>query len=402
VWAIAAIVLVVLAIVIVRASHPDVTVRTATVDRQNLISSISTNGKVEPTNDFQAHAPAPGQIQRLFVSLNQHVRKGQELLQLDASDAASRVASAQAGVTAAQTNLQNMEKGGSQDELLAQRADLITAQQQQQAAAADLNTREALLAKGDASPAEVAQARQRLSDLAAKVAQIRSRETSRYSSADLAATRAQVSQNRAALSAAESSYSGVDIHSPISGTVYSLPVAQYDYVQGGEALIDVADLTRLQVRAYFDEPEIGKLADGQAVTIKWDAKPDRLWHGHILQAPTTVTTYGTRNVGECLITVDDANGDLLPNTNVTVTVTTSQRFNVLSLPREALHTQGATNFVYKVVDGKLVRTPVQVGVVNLTRVEITSGLNQGDTIALGATTETDLTDGLKVKTQPQQ
>src|SRR6185312_4108062 len=135
---------------------------------------------------------------------------------------------------------------------------------------------------------------------------------------------------------------------------YSVPVSAYDFVPAGEDLLDLADLNKIQVRAYFDEPEIGKLAVGQAVKIEWAAKPLQVWHGHISIAPTTVITYGTRNVGECLITVDDARGDLLPNTNVTVTVTTSQRFNVLSVPREALHTEGVSDFVYRVVDGKLV------------------------------------------------
>ena len=122
----------------------------------------------------------------------------------------------------------------------------------------------------------------------------------------------------------------------------------------------------------------------------WDAKPDLTWHGHVTQAPTTVANVGSRNVGECLISVDDAHGDLLPNTNVTVTVTTLQHADVLSLPREALHTEGSNSFVYRVVDEKLVRTPVHVGVVNLTRVEITGGLKQGEMVALGATTDTDL------------
>jgi HlyD family secretion protein len=171
-------------------------------------------------------------------------------------------------------------------------------------------------------------------------------------------------------------------------------------VQPGQALINVADLTKLQIRAYFDEPEIGKLADGQPVTITWEAKPNRVWHGHVEQAPTTVITYGTRNVGECLITVDDARGDLLPNTNVTVRVTTARHDNVLSVPREALHTEGSVNFVYKIVNNKLVRTPVEIApsaVVNLTRAEITSGLNEGDLIALGATSEVDLSNGMAVK-----
>jgi HlyD family secretion protein len=59
-----------------------------------------------------------------------------------------------------------------------------------------------------------------------------------------------------------------------------------------------------------------------------------------------------------------------------------------------------SDFVYKVVDNRLIRTPVHVGVTNLTRFEILGGLNDGDVVALGATTEADLSDGLRVKVQP--
>jgi HlyD family secretion protein len=183
--------------------------------------------------------------------------------------------------------------------------------------------------------------------------------------------------------------------------VYAIPVTQYEFVPTGETLVQVADLTKLQIKAYFDEPEIGLLKAGQQVTIVWPAKPGQVWHGHIVQAPTTIISYGgTRNVGECLISVDDAKGDLLPNTNVTVQVTELSRNDVLSLPREALHTEGMSDFVYKVVDNRLIRTPVRVGVTNLTRFEILGGLNDGDVVALGATTEADLSDGLRVKVQP--
>ena len=200
--------------------------------------------------------------------------------------------------------------------------------------------------------------------------------------------------------AAESALGGLDLHSPISGTVYSLPVARFDYVNAGQTLVGVADLNKLQVRAFFDEPVIGSLAAGQAVKIVWDAQPDHIWHGHVTLAPTTITNVGTRNVGECLISVDDAHGDLLPNTNVTVTVITLQRFGVLSLPREALHTEGANNYVYRIVAGKLVRSPVTLGVVNLTRIEVMGGLKSGDLVALGATTDIDLRGGLQVRMQP--
>ncbi|HSU19782.1 MAG TPA: efflux RND transporter periplasmic adaptor subunit [Acidobacteriaceae bacterium] len=396
-WITLAVVAIIIAIYAYSHSHSAVPVRTARVAHEDLVSTVSTNGKVEPVQDFQAHAPAPGVVSKLYVHLGEHVTKNQQLIRMDSSEAASRVAAAQASMLSSSAALQNMQHGGSQEERLAENADLAAAQAELKSATASLSSLQTLQSKGAASANEVAAAQQRVAAAQAKIDQIQTRERSRYAPSDLAAQRAQLAQARSALTAAQSSYASVDVRAPFAGTVYALPVAQYDFVQAGEALLNIADLNRLQIRAYFDEPEIGKLAAGQPVRIVWDAKPNQEWHGHIIQAPTTVITYGTRNVGECLISVDDADGALLPNTNVTVRVTTLQRPDVLSLPREALHTEGNSNFVFKIVNNKLVRTPVQLGVVSLTRVEITSGLQEGDLVALGATTEADLTNGLQVK-----
>lgn len=398
-WILVAIALVVVVFLFMQRK-PVVQVRTAPVSRQDLTSTISTNGKVEPVVDFQAHAPSPGVVAKLYAHLGQLVKKGEQLLRMDSADAASRVAAAQASLQTAETALSNMKQGGTQEERLSTQADLTAAQNQVKQAQATVATNQKLLAQGAASPNEVAVAQQQLTTAQNRVAQIEQRMRDRYASEDLSAQHAQVSQARANLAAAQSGYANVVVHAPFAGTVYSLPVAQYDFVQAGQALINLADLTRLQIRAYFDEPEIGKLANGQPVTITWDAKPNLVWHGHVAQAPTTVITYGTRNVGECLITVDDARGDLLPNVNVTVKVTTAQHNNVLSVPREALRTDGSVNFVYKIVNNKLVRTPVEIApnaIVNLTRAEITNGLNEGDVIALGATSEVDLSNGMLVK-----
>jgi HlyD family secretion protein len=130
----------------------------------------------------------------------------------------------------------------------------------------------------------------------------------------------------------------------------------------------------------------------------WAAKPNLVWHGHIVQAPTSIIEYaGTRNVGECLISVDDNHGDLLPNTNVTATVTLQERYHVLGLPREALHTDGAKNFVYRVVDGRLRKTSIVPGAVSQTGFEVVSGLNEGDAVALGTMGDMEMKDGLRVK-----
>lgn len=382
-----------------RTNRKLVEVRAADVERQSISSSVSTNGKVVPSQDFQAHAAMSGEVKQLLVSLDEKVRAGQELVRMDDTEARRSVAAAQATLASAKATLNAMEQGGTQDERIASKGDLDAALAQQTQAKNSLASLLRLQAQGAASANEVSAAQQRVSDANTKVSQLQTRKTSRYSADEIAAQRAQVAQAQAALNAAQAALAAVDVRAPFAGTVYAVPVSQYDFVNSGEALLDVADLTKLQVLAYFDEPEVGKLAIGQPVTIVWDAKPGMVWHGHIFEAPTTIINYGTRNVGECLITVDDAKGDLLPNTNVTVKVTTMQHQDVLSVPREALHTVGTNNFVYRIQDDTLVKTPVQVGVVNLTRVEITGGLSSGDMIALGAKTDEELSDGLHVKVQ---
>jgi HlyD family secretion protein len=393
-----ALAVVVLAVVAVRSfTSEKVEIRVAAVNHQNLLSTLSTNGRVEPMEIFQAHATAPGVVAKLYVEVGQKVKAGDLLVRMEDADTVARLATANSTLESAQLNLQNLQQSGSQEERLALEADLSRAELRKKQAESDLAALRQLQQKGAASAAEVTSAEQRLQEATSALQNMQQRATHRYSAGDHARAQAQLGDAQAGVAAARSSYAASNIRSPLSGTVYSIPISAYDFVPAGEDLLDVADLNRIQVRAYFDEPDIGQLAVGQAVKIVWPAKPNQTWHGHISRAPSTVITYGTRNVGEAIITVDDARGDLLPNTNVTVTVTTSQRFNVLSVPREALHTEGSSDFVFRVIGGRLVRTPVQVGLLNLTRVEITGGLTEKDTVALNATTNRDLSNGLAVK-----
>jgi HlyD family secretion protein len=387
-------------VVVVRSFTRDVvTIRAAAVTHQNLVKSVPTNGKVEPIKDFRAHAEGPGVVAKIYVKVGEKVKSGDLLIKMDDADAVSRLATANASLRTAQASMHDLQQGGSQDERIALQGDLSRARIQQQQSESNLTSLKELQKKGAASASEVAAAEQRLQASNNSLQNVQMRSTQRYSGPDRTRAEAQVADARAGVLAAQKGYANVNVRTPLAGTVYAIPVSQYDFVQAGEDLIDVADLNKIQVRAYFDEPEIGNLSVGQAVTIVWEGNQNRVWHGHVTRVPTTVIAYGTRSVGECIIAVDDAHEDLLPNTNVTVTVTTQQRFNVLSIPREALHTEpSGRDFVYRVVHNKLVVTPVHVGVVNLMRVEITSGLTEKDTVALGPTNNNgDLSNGLAVK-----
>jgi HlyD family secretion protein len=373
-----------------------VSVRVAHATYQDLISTISTNGKVEPLKDFQAHTLASGAVQQVLVREGQHVHTGDLMVSMSADDARNRLATAEEQLKAAELALQSEETGGTQEERLTLNSDLASAQLQAHQAAATLAATEKLQKNGAASMAEVTAARQKLLAAQNSLSLLQQRKASRYSPLDLAHAQSILDQAKASYAAAEANLSTIEVRAPFNGTVYSVAVKPYEFVNGGDNLVSVADLSQMRVRAYFDEPEIGKLAVGQPVRIVWDAKPNLTWHGHIVQVPDTVITYGTRTVGEVMIDVEDPDSNMLPNTNVTVTVTTLSRQHVLAVPREALHTEGVANYVYVVNDHTLAKRAIQIGGVNLTQVEVTGGLNNGDAVALSISGTQILSDNMHV------
>jgi HlyD family secretion protein len=209
--------------------------------------------------------------------------------------------------------------------------------------------------------------------------------------------RSTIAEAEAARDAAAQVIAESNVRAPFDCTVYSLLVTRYAYIGPGAEILEAADLSKLQVRAYFDEPEIGDLALNDPVSIVWDAKPDLKFHGHITRLPSTVITYGTRNVGEVLVSIEDSDGVLLPNTNVVVTVTTHEVRNALTVPREALHVEGGRDYVYVVEKDTLHRAVVQVGAINLTQVQIVSGLKPHAVVALGTTNGAPVTEGVPIR-----
>jgi HlyD family secretion protein len=396
VWGIA-LILVILAVFAIRSlTREPLAVVSAKVSYSDLAKSFSTTGKVEPIDDFQVHAQAAGQVQDVYVDVGDKVKPGQLLLKMDDKYALANLAHAQSTLQAATLASSDIQQGGTQDERNTFTSDLNKATLQRQQDAAELAARQKLLQQGAESPAEVAEMQHRVQMDDANIASIQQHSSHRYGQADTARSAAELADARAAVVAAQSSYETADIRSKIAGTVYYLPVSQYDYVEVGNDLVYVANLSRLRVTAYFDEPDIGNLAAGQPVTITWEAKPNTVWHGHISLAPTTVISYEQRFVGECLITVDDANGVLEPNANVVVTVTAAQHQHVLAVPHEAVHQDASGYYVYRIIDDRLARTPVKTGIMNLNQDEIVSGLSESDLVAVHPTTNRELTDGLRV------
>ncbi len=374
-----------------------VPVHAETVVRQPIASVISTNGKVEPLKNFEAHAPAAATVKRVFVKPADQVKAGQLLVQLDDAQARSSAARALAQVRAAEADVHAVQTGGTQEEVLTTRSELSKAQVERDTAQRNLQTIQRLQQNGAAAPAEVDEARQRLTSADAQVQLLQSKLSKRFSNPEVEKVEANLAQAKAAYAAAEDLLQNSNIRAPFAGTVYQIPVKDGSYVNAGDLLIQVANLEVVQVRAFVDEPEIGRLAKSQKVEITWDAVSGRTWEGSLTQTPTVVTTLGTRTVGEITCQIGNADKKLLPNVNVNVTIVTARHDNALTVSREAVHDLNGKRTVYEIVDNKIKPVEVETGIASLTRVEILNGLLEGTRIAPGSANAQPLRNGTEVK-----
>ena len=400
IWIIAAVALIAFFFVIRYFTRSKLPVHVAQAAVGNLTSTIASNGKVQPVQNYEAHAPSPGIVKEIYVHAGDKVPAGKLLLAMDDTDAQSRVATARAALRGAEASWQAAQHGGTSQKRLTLQGELQKAIIDRDQAQHDLEALQKLESSGAASPSEVSAAQQRLDADNSSIQVLQQRQKAGFDPANLAHAKASLEDAQAAYQAAQQGLNQAVVHAPFAGTVYSLPVSRTEYVQQGERLLSMADLNKLQVLAYFDEPEIGNLALGQPAIIVWDARPDQKWHGRVLRLPSTIITYGTRNVGEVLVSVEDADGALLPDTNVRVTITTANESNVLMVPRDALHIEQGASYVYQVENGSLHRVAVTVGKLNLVSVQIISGLKAGDTVALNSTNGQPLTNGAPVRIVP--
>ena len=375
-------------------------VHAVTVQRGPIRSLISTNGKIEPVQNFEAHAPIATTIKHILVKEGDHVRKGQLLLQLDDEDIRSLAAKAEAQIKAAQANVAATKNSGTQEEVLTLQTQLTKAQGARNVAQHNLDALKSLQQQGAASPGEVRQAEVTLQNTQADLNLLQQKQKDRYSQPELASTEAQAAEAQAAYQSAEDALSKSSVRAPFDGIVYSLPVKPGAFVQAGDLLLQEADLSHVLVRAFVDEPDVGRLQVGERVEITWDAVPGRTWIGAVNTVPSTVKPRGNRNVGETTCLIDNQDLHLLPNINVGITIVVAEHSNVLTLQRDALHIDDGTPYVFRIIDNHLKRQTISFSLQNLTRVEITSGLSQGDAVAMPAEELKPLADGAAVKVVP--
>jgi HlyD family secretion protein len=390
--------------VLVFLSGRGTTARVGVIDatRESLSSMVSTNGKVEPIAPVSFRAAFPTLVVKVLVVEGQQVKRGQPLFGLEDTAVAADLARARADLSAQEEALRVAQAGGRADQAARAAAELQKAQAARDQLRHDNEALTKLTAQKAATLEELERNRLALAQAEADVQSLEKvkQTVERQAKLDTERVALLVEHDRIEIRDLEGKIRSAHATAPMDGTLYSLPIRMGDYVKEGDLLAEMADLRHVRVRAFIDQPELGQLAVNQTVDIFWDAHPDRTWSGRAEILPKQVVTHGARNVGELLCSVNNDRLDLLPNTTVDVQIRVSEKPNVLVVPRGAVFSDGNRRFVYREEDDHLHRVEIKVGIVNATMIEVVSGLQLGDVVALPG--ETPLKENLRVRPVRQE
>jgi HlyD family secretion protein len=369
--------------------------------RQNIMSSISGNGKVEPISPYVVRAMSDTFVQKVYVTEGQKVKKGQPLLALDVKEAAAQLAAAKQKLLNAQENLRAAQAGGKTDAAAQVASDLAKAQAERDRLQREHDALERLIAKGAATKDELAANDLALDKTRSDVEKFTAakQEFDRQVTLDKPSAALAVQQAQSVIAALEEKVRQGRITAPADCVLYSLPAKTGQFVRTGELLAEMADLHKVRVRAFIDEPDLGGLEPGLPVKITWDALPNNSWLGMTEVIPKQVVQHNSRSVGELLCSVDNDKLQLLPNINVNVKINSKQRKNVITVPRGAVETDNGRRYVYVVKNGvgkqMLEKREIEVGIADATNFEVVGGLQENELVALPG--DFDLKDGMTVK-----
>jgi HlyD family secretion protein/macrolide-specific efflux system membrane fusion protein len=317
------------------------------VKRGDLAIEVLETGKVQPREKVDVKSKVPGQVLKVFVEAGDRVKKGQLLLQLEPVDYERQVAKTEADVAAAENALE-------------------FAQLQLERRQRGLEARG--VAQSDVDFA--------MSDVKAKKVALQTAKVAYNASSD------QLRYTR--------------ILAPIDGTITERGIQPGEVVTPGvqatfegKALLTVADLSTLIVKADLNQIDVAKVRMGQAVTVTLDALPGKIYDAKITKiAPASVTPKDKQvDVFPVEATLTKADALIKPGMTADVRIHIEKKEHVLSLPIEAVVKEQGKQYVTRVTIGdkgkqKTDKIEVKVAARNEREVEITDGVKEGDQVVI--------------------
>jgi HlyD family secretion protein len=359
--------------------------------------------KVKSFSPYVMRAQMDRFWEKVRATEGQTVKRGRVILELDVKDVAAKLSEAKGKLLRAQDDLRAAKAGGRTDDAARVAGDLAKAQAERDRLQKNHEGLQRLIKQQAATQDELAANDLALTKARAEVTRLAAgkQEFDRSVKLDTDQAGLHVQQIENEIAALDEKVRQGRITAPADGTLYSLPVKAGDYVKLGDLLAEMADLHKVRVRAFIDEPELGALEENEPVKITWDALPSKTWVGKTEIIPKQVVPHQNRSVGELLCAVNNDKLELLPNINVNVRINSRERIGVLSVPRGAVAAEGGKRYVFVVKRNQLSvnksileKREIHVGIADATNYEVVSGLQEGELVALPG--DVDLRDGMTV------
>jgi multidrug efflux pump subunit AcrA (membrane-fusion protein) len=363
----------------------------ALATRRTLRSQIQATGIVRAMvgAEVKVGTRVSGKVEQLLANVGDRVEKGTVIARIEDGDLRARVRRAEADRDAAQAQLALVRRGARAEEIAEGEAGVRQAEADRAMAEADLGRKSVLAEQGYASDDDADRSRRDRDVASAKLDAARSRLgllRQRYLPEDVALARARLEQAEATLVEARSNLSYATITAPISGVVAQVTTEAGETVAAGmnaPTFVTLIDLDRLEVAAYVDEVDVGRVRPGQSATFTVDSFPDVEFNGTVTAVyPRAVVQSNVVNY-ITTISVADSRGRLKPDMTVTATIVLDERDQVLTVPDQALRREGGKRVVLRVEDGRPQPREVKVGMRGGGHTEIVSGIREGDVVLVG-------------------
>jgi HlyD family secretion protein len=358
--------------------------RLARVTRGDVARSVVATGQIQPITKVEVKSKASGIVEKLFADINNRVRKGQPLAQLDQQEILAQVQAQRAQLAAAQANVSTCQANIEQDKVNAAAPDLLMYR-------ATLDRNLEMQKLGVVSRQALDDARKDY--LAALTRRDSYQAQIGVDAAKLRQARAQVLESQASLKQLEEQLGYTTIVAPMDGVILSRDVEIGDAVSsilvlGSTATLVMTegDTTQVYVQGKVDEADIAHVYLGQPARIKVESFRDRFFYGKVTKiAPMgvqkdNVTTFEVR------VSINNPGGELKANMTANAEIILDEHKNVLTVPESAVIYDSQKKAAVEIPDRKQKegkrKVPVTVGLSNGSVTEILSGLKEGDQVIL--------------------
>ncbi len=363
---------------------------TALVQRRDLVASAAATGKVTAMvgAEVRVGSRVSGRIQRLYANIGDVVRSNQVIAELERDDQQALLEQRRAELKVAGARLSSVEALRPREIQKAEAA-LTDAVATAELAAMDFTRQSALLPRG-LIPRQTLDSAAKERDVTAARAVSARQEVElarqRYVE-DVKSAKAQLEQAAAAVRVLEAQVAYATIRAPIPGIISSVSTQEGETVAAGlssPVFVTIVDLQRLQVDAYVDETDIGKIRVGQKATFTVDAFPDRDFPATVQAIYPKAVLMDNVVYYDVVLRIDEPlTGQLRPEMTTNVMIALDARKGVLAVPVRAVSREQDRSIVYVLQDGRPVQRTVKVGWRDSEWIEIVGGLQEGDRILIG-------------------